>query len=84
MDFCFFEFIHYSFHTIGWVNYIYGFNHDVFYQSIFYPILIENNFGEPDRFGNEQDVYVNKDGTTVTSYIAESLLVEIAVMLDIQ
>ena len=47
-------------------------------------ILIENNFGEPDRFGNEQDVYVNKDGTTVTSYIAESILVEIAVMLDIQ
>jgi len=47
-------------------------------------ILIENNFGEPDRFGNEQDVYVNKSGTTVTSYIAESILVEIAVMLDIQ
>lgn len=47
-------------------------------------ILIKNSFGEPDRFGNEQDVYVNKDGTTVTSYIAESILVEIAVMLDIQ
>ncbi|MBK9957194.1 MAG: hypothetical protein IPP11_01135 [Chitinophagaceae bacterium] len=47
-------------------------------------ILIENNFGEPDRFGNEQDVYVNKSGTIVTSYIAESILVEIAVMLDIQ
>jgi len=29
-------------------------------------LLIENNFGEPDNFGNEQDVFVNKDGKTVT------------------
>ncbi len=28
--------------------------------------LIDNKFGEPHRYGNEQDVYLNPDGKTVT------------------